>query len=216
MEASILEDLKSCIIQGRRDDTVRFTKEAMEQGLQGIEIIQKGLIPGIRAVGELFGSGEYYLPELLVSGKSMQAALEVIEPVLSKAGQSFSVGNFLIGTVKGDIHDIGKNIVIMMLKGNGWNVTDLGVDVPPEKFCSAIQEGNHDVFGISTLLTVTMPAAAQTIQALREAGLRDRVKIMIGGAPVTQEFADKIGADQYAKDAWEAVQKAQRLLDQSR
>jgi 5-methyltetrahydrofolate--homocysteine methyltransferase len=126
------------------------------------------------------------------------------------------VGKFLIGTVKGDIHDIGKKIVIMMLKGNGWEVTDLGVDVPPEKVCEAIKNGDYDIFGMSTLITVTMPAARETINAIEKAGLRKKLKIMIGGAPVTQEFADKIGADGYAKDASEAVAKALRLLGRTR
>jgi 5-methyltetrahydrofolate--homocysteine methyltransferase len=125
------------------------------------------------------------------------------------------MGRYLIGTVKGDIHNIGKNIVIMMLKGTGWEVTDLGVDVAPETFCSAIREGAYDILGISTLITVTMPAARQTVEAITEAGFRDKIKIMIGGAPVTQEFADMIGADAYAIDAWEAVTKAKDLLGKS-
>jgi 5-methyltetrahydrofolate--homocysteine methyltransferase len=183
--------------------------------LPGIEIVQKGLVPGINTVGELFSSGEYYLPELIVCGKAMQAAVDLVEPILAEQGDSFQVGKFLIGTVKGDIHDIGKNIVIMMLKGNGWEVTDLGVDIAPERFCSAIKDGDYDIFGMSTLLTVTMPAAGETIEAIKDAGLRGRVKIMIGGAPVTQEFSDKIGADEYAQDAWEAVTKARDLVNRT-
>jgi len=214
MVPEILESLKDAVIKGKRDEAVGFTKEAIQEGIKGIDIIKEGLIPGIRTVGELFGKGEYYLPELLVSGKSMQSALDIIEPMMTSKGESFTVGNFLIGTVKGDIHDIGKNIVIMMLKGNGWNVTDIGVDIPPEGFCEAIHDGDYHICGMSTLLTVTMPAAAETIEAIKEAGLRDKIKIMIGGAPVTQEFAEKIGADEYAKDAWEAIIKAQRLLDE--
>jgi 5-methyltetrahydrofolate--homocysteine methyltransferase len=216
MGTEVLESLKDAVIKGKRDEAVSFTKEAIQKGLKGIEIIQKGLIPGISTVGELFGKGEYYLPELLVSGKSMQSALDIIEPMMTSKGESFNVGNFLIGTVKGDIHDIGKNIVIMMLKGNGWKVTDLGVDISPERFCGAIREGDYHLFGMSTLLTVTMPAAAQTIEAIKNAGLRDKIKIMIGGAPVTREFSERIGADEYAKDAWEAITKAQRLLDELR
>jgi corrinoid protein of di/trimethylamine methyltransferase len=214
MTSEVLESLKDAVIKGKRDEAISFAKEAIQGGLKGIEIIQEGLIPGIRTVGELFGKGEYYLPELLVSGKSMQSAMDIIEPLMSDKGESFNVGNFLIGTVKGDIHDIGKNIVIMMLKGNGWNVTDLGVDIPPESFCEAIQDGDYHIFGMSTLLTVTMPAAAETIEAIKSAGLRDKIKIMIGGAPVTREFSERIGADEYAKDAWEAIIKAQSLLDE--
>ena len=214
MATKVLENLKDAVLKGKRDEAIRFTKQAVQKGVKGIEIIQKGLIPGIKTVGELFGKGEYYLPELLVSGKSMQSALDIIEPMMTSKGESFTVGNFLMGTVKGDIHDIGKNIVIMMLKGNGWNVTDLGVDVSPESFCEAIREGDYHIFGMSTLLTVTMPAAGQTIEVIKNAGLRSKIKIMIGGAPVTREFSERIGADEYAKDAWEAITKAQRLLDE--
>jgi 5-methyltetrahydrofolate--homocysteine methyltransferase len=213
MAAEVLENLMNAIIDGNSEKSAGFTKEAMEQGLPGIEIIRKGLVAGIAVVGDRFSCGEYYLPELIVSGKAMQAALDLVEPMLAETGGSFHVGNYLIGTVRGDVHDIGKKIVMMMLKGNGWDVTDLGVDVPPEKFCKAIKDGDYNICGLSTLLTVTMPAAGKTIDAIKEAGLRDKVKIMIGGAPVTQEFADKIGADEYAVDAWEAVTKAQKILD---
>lgn len=212
MTARLLEQLKSAIIEGNRIEAVSSIKKAIEEGIPANKIIQEGLVSGIQVVGELFGKGEYYLPELLISGKTMQAALEVIEPVMAKSGESFHVGNFLIGTVRGDLHDIGKNIVIMMLRGNGWQVTDLGVDVTPEKICDAIREGDYDIFGMSALLTVTLPAAAEAVEAIKNAGLRDKIKIMIGGAPVTREFCDKIGADEYAQDAWEAVTKAQKLI----
>jgi 5-methyltetrahydrofolate--homocysteine methyltransferase len=215
MAAEVLENLRKSIIEGNSEGAINFTKEAIQAGLPGIEIVQKGLVPGINTVGELFSSGEYYLPELIVCGKAMQAAVDLVEPILAEQGDSFQVGKFLIGTVKGDIHDIGKNIVIMMLKGNGWEVTDLGVDIAPERFCSAIKDGDYDIFGMSTLLTVTMPAAGETIEAIKDAGLRGRVKIMIGGAPVTQEFSDKIGADEYAQDAWEAVTKARDLVNRT-
>lgn len=211
MAVEILENLKKSIIEGNRERAVTLTKAVIEQELTANEILQKGLIPGIKTVGELFGSGEYYLPELLISGKAMQGALDQIGPVIAE-GASSRVGKFLIGTVKGDIHDIGRKIVTMMLKGCGWEVTDLGVDVPPEQFCSAVKEGNYNILGLSTLVTVTMPGAAETIEAIKNAGLRDKIKIMIGGAPVTQEFADKIGADAYGKDAWEAVTKAETLI----
>lgn len=216
MPVEILEKLNRLIIDGKTAEAVALTKEATKQGLSAKVILHDGLMPGIRAVGELFSKGEYYLPELLVSGKAMQAAVKEIEPLLIEGAGDFHVGKFLIGSVKGDIHDIGKNIVIMMLKGNGWEVTDLGVDVPAEKVCAAIKEGDYDVFGMSSLLTVTMPAARDTIEAIKKAGLRNKVKVMIGGAPVTQEFADKIGADAYGKDAFEAVTKAQSLLGGTR
>ncbi|MFC1885874.1 B12-binding domain-containing protein [Thermodesulfobacteriota bacterium] len=212
MAVEILENLKKSIVEGNRVESVSFMEKAIQDGVPSEKIIHEGLVPGIGTVGELFGKGEYYLPELLVSGKAMQAALDVIEPILANRGESYHVGNFLIGTVKGDLHDIGKNIVIMMLKGNGWKVTDLGVDVPSDKICSVIKDGDYDVLGISALLTVTLPMAAETIEAIKNEGLRDSIKIMIGGAPVTQEFCDRIGADEYAKDAWEAVTKAQSLI----
>ena len=207
-----LEQIKTSIITGDGAGAVSATTKAIEDGIPIKQIIREGLVSGIQVVGELFGKGEYYLPELLVSGKAMQSTLAVIEPVLAETGESFHVGNFLIGTVRGDLHDIGKNIVVMMLKGNGWKVTDLGVDVSPEKFCAALKEGDYDIFGMSALLTVTLPAAAETVEAIRSAGLRDNIKIMIGGAPVTPEFCHKIGADEYARDAWEAVTKARDLI----
>lgn len=213
MTAQLFDKLSKSIIKGKVEEAVNLTKETIQENISPNAILQEALMPGIKAVGEYFSKGEYYLPELLLSGKAMQAAVDQLEPLFVKAGKDFHVGKFLIGTVKGDIHDIGKNIVIMMLKGIGWEVTDLGVDVPPEKYCSTLKEGDYDICGISTLLTVTMPAAGQTIKAIEEAGLRDKVKIMIGGAPVTQEFANKIGADEYANDAWEGALKAKSLLD---
>ena len=217
MSAEILKKLTDLIIKGKVLETVSLTKEAVKEELSVKIILEEGLMPGIRAVGDLFSRGEIYLPELLLSGKAMNAAVEEIGPLLSEGkGDFFRAGKFLIGTVKGDIHDIGKKIVIMMLKGNGWEVTDLGVDVPPEKICEAIKNGDYDIFGMSTLITVTMPAARETVNAIEKAGLRKKLKIMIGGAPVTQEFADKIGADGYAKDASEAVAKALSLLGRTR
>ena len=213
MADGILEQLKTAIIQGSSETVIVSVKNALKDGIPIERIIQDGMVSGIQVVGKLFGDGEYYLPELLVSGKAMLAALEVIEPELAKIGESFHVGNFLIGTVKGDMHNIGKNIVTMMLKGNGWKVTDLGVDVPPEKICEALEQGDYDIFGMSALLTTTLPAAAETIDAIKKAGLREKMKIMVGGAPVTQEYCDKIGADEYARDAWEAVTKAKRLIN---
>lgn len=211
MGTEILEQISKSVIEANRNEVVRLTKQAIQDGISGVVILEEGLLPGIKVVGERFSKGEYYLPELLVSGKAMRSAVEQLEPLLT-AGSGSHAGKFLIGTVKGDIHDIGKNIVAMMLKANRWDVTDLGVDVPPEKVCDAIKGGDYDIFGMSTLLTLTMPAAHETIEAIKEAGLRDKIKIMIGGAPITQEFADKIGADEYAQDVWEAVTKAQRLV----
>jgi len=211
MTGEIFEDLKKAIISYQREKVANLTKTALEQGIQPKDVIQKALVPGIRIVGERFGCGEIFLPELLVAGKAVQQALSQVEPLLTP-GESGTAGKFLIGTVKGDIHDIGKNIVAMMLKSTGWEVTDLGVDVSPDQFCSAVKEGGYDVVGLSTLITVTMPAAAATIEALKKAGLREKIKVMVGGAPVNQEFCEKIGADAFGTDAWEAVTKAQNLL----
>jgi len=216
MSNDIFEKLTSAIIEGKDKEAISFCREAVGKGMTARAVLENGLMPGIRKVGELFSIGEYFLPELLISGMAMQAAVAELEPLLNAGGSQFHTGKYLIGTVRGDIHDIGKNIVSMMLKGNGWEVTDLGVDVPPEKICAAIAEGDYDIFGMSTLLTVTMPAADEAINAIRKAGLRDKIKIMIGGAPVTQEFADKIGADGYAKDAFEAVNVAVSLKGKTR
>lgn len=216
MSKELIEKLTRAIIDGKDKDAVSFCREAVKKGMTAKAVLENGLMPGIRKVGELFSIGEYYLPELLISGMAMQAAVAELEPLLNAGGGKFHAGKYLIGTVKGDIHDIGKNIVTMMLKGNGWEVTDLGVDVPPEKICTAIADGDYDIFGMSTLLTVTMPAADEVVKTITKAGLRDKIKIMVGGAPVTQEFADRIGADGYAKDAFEAVNKAFSLTEKTR
>jgi len=211
MNAIDLLNLRKAIIEGDARKTVALTKAAIKEEISANDILHKGLVPGIREIGELFGKGECYLPELIVSGKAMEAAIEQLEPLFGK-GESFDTGRFLIGTVKGDVHDIGKKIVTMMLKGNRWKVTDLGVDISPEQFCKAVRDGNYNILGMSALLTTTMPNAASTIRSLEDAGLRNKIKVIVGGAPVTQEFADKIGADAYGKDAWDAVIKAEKLL----
>ncbi len=209
-----LNKIRKSIIKGDSDTVSKLTKEALDANVPAKEILDKGLIPGIRKVGDLFSTGEYFLPELLVSGEAMSRALELLEPVLTKADIP-PAGKCLIGTAQGDMHDIGKNIVIMMLKGNGWMVTDLGVDVSPEEFCLVVEKGDFDILGISSLLTMTMSAAAKTIDALKTAGLRDKVKVMVGGAPVTQEWADKIGADGYAADAPMAARVAATIVGKS-
>lgn len=211
MNAIDLLNLRKAIIEGDARKTVELTKAAIKEEISANDILHKGLVPGIREIGELFGKGECYLPELIVSGKAMEAAIEQLEPLFGN-GESFDTGRFLIGTVKGDVHDIGKKIVTMMLKGNRWKVTDLGVDISPEQFCKAVRDGNYNILGMSALLTTTMPNAASTIRSLEDARLRNKIKVIVGGAPVTQEFADKIGADAYGKDAWDAVIKAEKLL----
>jgi 5-methyltetrahydrofolate--homocysteine methyltransferase len=193
--------------------TERLTAEAIGVGVPAEQILEQGLIAGLEVVGERFASGEVFLPELLMSGEAMKAAMALLRPQLTaqKASRR-SAGRAAIGTVAGDVHDIGKNIVVMMLEGNGWEVTDLGVDVSPEQFCSAVRENDFDVLGLSALLTATMENQARTIQSLSEAGLRDRVRVAIGGAVCTQRFAEQIGADCYAANAAEAVRKFRLLL----
>ena len=213
MSSELLQSISSAVIDGDVRKADELSQKTIEDQVPAIDVINNGLVPGLQTVGEYFGSGEYYLPELLLSSKAMQKAMDLLMPLLAEQGESFHVGNYLIGSVKGDIHDIGKNIVVAMLKGNGWHVTDLGVDVPADRFCEAIESGDYDILGLSTLLTVTMPAAGETIQEIEEAGLRDKIKIMVGGAPVTKGFADKIGADEFALDAWEAVTKAKALIE---
>ena len=205
------EELNRAVIDGDSEVAVKLTEQAIGDGVSAAEILDRGLIPGLRQVGDLFADGEYFLPELIVSGEAVITALELVEPLLVKEGAP-PMGKYLIGTVQGDVHDLGKNIVVMMLRGNGWEVTDLGVDISPEEFCAAVKTGDYQVLGMSSLLTMTMPNAARTIEALTEAGLRDKIKIMVGGAPVTREWVEQIGADAYAKDGPSTSQAASALL----
>jgi 5-methyltetrahydrofolate--homocysteine methyltransferase len=209
-----LEELSRAVVAGDIDAAERLTKEAIAGHVPVADILSAGLVPGLRQVGELFEKGEYYLPELIVSGDAVAKALEHVEPMMGGKGASY-MGRYLIGTVQGDVHDLGKNIVIMMLKGNGWEVTDLGVDVSPEEFCSAVSTGDYQVVGISSLLTMTMVNAAKTIETLKAAGVRDRVKVMVGGAPTTAEWAAQIGADAHAKDGPMAAIVAAELVGKS-
>jgi len=198
------------ILDGNAAGAKELTRAALEAKVAPQDILYKGLVPGIRKAGDLFGCGQFFLPELLVAAKAMSAAMEILEPELSRTNVP-SAGKCVIGTVKGDLHDIGKNIVIMMLRGNGWQVTDLGVDVEPKDFCAAVAKGNFQILGMSALLTTTMASVGETIKALKAAGLRDRIKLMVGGAPVTREWAEKIGVDGYGSDAAEAVSVAEAL-----
>ncbi len=203
--------LTEAVVAGDSKNAVKLTKEAMTEKIPAKEILGSWLLPSMEIIGEQFEKGDVFFPELLMAANAMKTAVALLKPELSKA-KGVTVGKYLIGTVPGDAHDIGKNIVIMMLEQNGWEVTDLGIDVPEEKFCKAVKEGDYDILGLSTLLTFTMPMVSEVLNALKAEGLRDKVKVMIGGAPVTQEFADKVGADAYAKDAVEAVKKAMFLI----
>jgi 5-methyltetrahydrofolate--homocysteine methyltransferase len=206
--------ISKAIVNGDEDVVVELTKKALNEKVEARQILDEGLIPGIEKVGELFGAGEYFLPELLVSGEAMSKALEVLEPVLGKSGIP-AKGKIAMGTVQGDVHNIGKDIVIMMLRGRGWDVTDLGVDVDPETFCTAIKDGDYQILGLSSLLTMTMPETVKTIESLKAAGLRDKIKIMVGGAPTTQEWANEIGADGYAKNASQVAKLAASLIEKA-
>ena len=209
-----LEELSRAVVAGDTDAAEGLTKKAIASNIPVADILNTGLVPGLRQVGELFEKGEYYLPELIVSGDAVARALEYLEPMMRKEGGSY-MGRYLIGTVQGDVHDLGKNVVIMMLRGNGWEVTDLGVDVSPEEFCSAVSGGDYHIVGMSSLLTMTMPNAARTIEAMKAAGLKDKVKVMVGGAPTTAEWAEKIGADAHAKDGPTAAIVAAKLVGKS-
>jgi len=205
------DELTKAVVEGDSNASLELTKKAMDMGISATEILDRGLLPGIEIVGEQFEKQEIFFPELLMAADTMKATVALLRPELSKS-KIPPIGKCVIGTVEGDAHDIGKNLVKMMLEQNGWEVTDLGTDVPTEKFCSVIEEGNFDILGLSALLTVTMHAMDDVIKALKTAGLRDKVKIMVGGAPVTQSFADQIGADAYAKNAVGAARKAKSLI----
>ncbi len=205
------DELTKAIVIGDSDASLELTKKAMNAGISVTEILGRGLLPGMEMIGEQFEKSEIFFPELLMAANAMKAAVALLRPELLKS-KAPPAGKYVIGTVEGDAHDIGKNIVKMMLEQNGWEVTDLGTDVPTEKFCSVIEEGGFDILGLSALLTITMLVMDDVIKALKAAGLRDKVKIMVGGAPVTQSFADQIGADAYAKDAVEATKKAKSLI----
>jgi 5-methyltetrahydrofolate--homocysteine methyltransferase len=204
-----LKALADAVIKGDQNTAMDITKTALAEGTAPKSILNDGLIAGMDVVGKRFKNNEVYIPEVLISARAMKMAMQILEPELVKAGVK-PVGKLLIGTVRGDLHDIGKNLVAMMLKGAGFEVIDLGVDVGPEKFVEQVKSGDVNLVGMSALLTTTMPGMESTVKALRESGLS--VKIMIGGAPVTQDYADKIGADGYAPDAASAVDMAKSLV----
>jgi len=207
---SILQELEQKVKEGNAAKAKELTQQALDQGLGYTEIMNQGLIKGMTEIGELFGRGEVYMPEVIMSARAMTASLDLILPILSSSNFDY-IGQFAIGTVKDDIHNIGKNIVAAVFSGSGFKVTDLGVDVPPEKFIEAVEQGAQ-LLGMSALIGPTMPNMKVTIEALEKAGVRSRVKVIIGGALVTEEFAKKIGADASAKDAFDGVRKARELL----
>jgi 5-methyltetrahydrofolate--homocysteine methyltransferase len=208
--SAIYERLSTAVLEGNEERLPKLVQKGLDQGLAPKDILDNGLIVGMNEVGARFKRGDMFVPEVLMSAKSMQAGLSVLRPHLVASGAQL-IGTIVIGTVKGDLHDIGKNLVGMMCEGAGFEVIDLGFNVPPEKFVQAIKEHQPNVVGMSALLTTTMRAMGYTIKAIEEAGLRDNVKIMVGGAPVDAEFAERIGADGYGSNAPSASDLAKRL-----
>ncbi len=204
-----LKALAEAVIKGDPNTAVTITKQAIAEEMPAGDILKSGLIAGMDTVGLRFKNSEIYIPEVLIAARAMKMAMQVLEPELVKAGVK-PIGKFVVGTVQGDLHDIGKNLVAMMMKGAGFEVIDLGVDVTSEKFVERAKATGAQLVGMSTLLTTTMPKMEKTIKEIRTAGLY--TKVMIGGAPVTQNYADKIGADGYAADAATAVDVAKRLI----
>jgi corrinoid protein of di/trimethylamine methyltransferase len=208
------EPLFEAILNGDAKAAAALAKAALDGGADPLEMVTNQMIPAMDKVGRLFECEEYFVPELLLSGRAMKAALELLRPRLAASGVQ-PEGRVVIGTVKGDLHDIGKNLVTSMLEGGGFEVHDLGADVAPERFVAAIREHNADIVALSALLTVTIPAMRTTIEAIGQAGVRDKVQIMVGGAPVTQSYADDIGADGYSENATAAVALARRLMNKN-
>ncbi|MGL5695224.1 MAG: cobalamin B12-binding domain-containing protein [Peptostreptococcaceae bacterium] len=205
----MIEKIYDAVLEFEIDEITSYVEEAINEGVDAKAILNEGLISALDEIGRLFSEGEIFVPEMLMAAHTMKAGMEIIKPKLKGQGEE-SRGTLIIGSVKGDLHDIGKNLVVMMLEGGGFNVIDLGIDVDKEDFIKAAIENNADIVGLSALLTTTMPALDEAIQAIKESGIS--VKTMVGGAPVTQEFADKIGADGYSEDASGAVILARRLI----
>ena len=206
-----LQKIADAVIVGNREEVAQLTQAAVDGGVSPSDIITEGLIAGMAVVGAKFKANEFYVPEVLIAARAMHAGMDIVKPLLAGTGAK-PRGVVVIGTVKGDLHDIGKNLVSMMLEGGGWEVIDLDVDVAPEKFVEVVTTGAAQLVALSALLTTTMPSMKDTIDALSAAGVRGNVKVVIGGAPVTQEYADEIGADGYAPDAASAVDKANELI----
>jgi 5-methyltetrahydrofolate--homocysteine methyltransferase len=211
----ILQGLYDQTLVGNAPAVLDLTNEGLATGLTPERMLFEALIPSLEEVGARFERGDFFVPEMLIAGKAMSGALDVLRPLLAETGAE-TVGKFVMGTVKGDVHDIGKNLVNIMLEGAGFEVIDLGVQVAPEKFIAAIEEHKPDIVGFSAFLTTTMPMFKANINALQKAGLREKVIVMVGGAPVTQEYADAVGADGYAADASAAVKLAKSLIKERR
>jgi corrinoid protein of di/trimethylamine methyltransferase len=212
MSKDLLAKITTSLVEGEPDETVGLTRQALESGLEPLTIINEGLVPGMNIVGDKFQSGEYFLPHLIIAANGMRQSMALLDPELTARQQAVeSAGTLVIGSVAGDIHEIGKTLVATMMSASGFQVYDLGVDVATETFVSKVKETGANLLGLSALLTTTMTVQREVIEALEEAGIRDQVKVMIGGAPVSQEWSDTIGADGYAEDAVGAIELAKRL-----
>ncbi|MBQ9068739.1 MAG: corrinoid protein [Eggerthellaceae bacterium] len=207
----ILEKIGTALYDGEEEEVVEYVHKALDEGIEPQDILNNGLVAGMNVVGDDFKAGEIYLPDVISCAEAMKSGVRELKPALAAANQE-SVGTVVIGTVEGDVHDIGKNLVAVMLEGAGFTVHDIGVDLAPEVFVDSIDEYHPDIIGLSALLSTTMPALQRTIEAVVEAGKRDQVKIIVGGAPVNQDFADRIGADGYSGDAISAANLAKRLV----
>ena len=206
-----LQKLYDAILTGDAKTAVAVTREALAENVDPMELISRYMVPAMDEVGRMFQCEEYFVPELLLAARAMKGSLELLRPLLALSGQQ-PAGRVVIGTVKGDLHDIGKNIVASMLEGGGFEVIDLGADVAPDRFVEAIKQSNANLVCLSALLTVTMPSMRTTIEKLQQAGVRERVKVLVGGAPVTQQFAQQIGADGYSDSAPGAVALARQMI----
>ena len=206
-----LETIYEAVLNGDAKTAEADVKAALDDNVPAADILHQACIPAMTEVGRLFEEGEKFVPEMLISARAMQAAMVQLKPHLSEAGVQ-ALGKVVIGTVAGDLHDIGKNLVAMMMEGAGFEIVDLGTDVSADKFVEAVKDNNPDIIGMSALLTTTMTSIGTTIDALTEAGLRDKVKVLVGGAPITQEFADKVGADGFAPDAGSAARVAKAVI----
>ena len=213
MSDELLSKITACVIEGEPDEVVKLTQQALDAGLEPLSIINEGLVPGMNVVGDKFQSGEYFLPHLIIAANGMQQSMALLEPELTSRQQRMEVaGTLVIGSVAGDIHEIGKSLVATMMSASGFQVYDLGVDVATDDFVNKVKETGANLLGLSALLTTTMTVQREVIEALEEAGIRDQVKVILGGAPVSQEWADSIGADGYAEDAVGAIDLARKLV----
>ncbi len=207
----ILDGLYERTLDGEAEPVRTLVQEGLDLGIEPLEMLFEALIPALEEVGRLFEQGEYFVPEMLIAARAMQGAMDILKPLLA-SNADIQIGTYVMATVKGDIHDIGKNLCNIMLEGAGFKVVDLGVNCPPEKYIEAVLAHKAELVGMSAFLTTTMPMFKKNIEAFKEAGIRDKVKIMVGGAPVTQEYCDVVGADGYAPDASSCVRLAKQLL----